>query len=93
MSRGRPGDVALPIWEGGRGLAIDVAITSTFSAYNVRLEEPCEDYALTRKHLKYDKGFVGSRFDFSALVLETTGAFNQEGERILKQIFKVCGQA
>jgi hypothetical protein len=88
----RPGDVALPLWEGGRGLAIDVAITSTFSAYNVRLEEPCEDYALTRKHRKYDRGFVGSRFDFSALVLETTGAINQEGENILKQIFRFAAR-
>jgi len=26
----RPGDVSIPVWSGGKGLAIDVAVTSPF---------------------------------------------------------------
>jgi len=56
----RPGDVSIPVWSGGKGLAIDVAVTSPFAAYNVGRVDPCEHYSLHRKHEKYDEGFVGA---------------------------------
>jgi hypothetical protein len=88
----RPGDVTIPSWSGGDGLAIDVAITSPFSTGNIKLREPCEAYGAWRKHAKYDKGFVGVNYIFGVLVLEITGAVNAEGTQILKQIFRFAAR-
>src|SRR4051812_9137552 len=33
----RPGDVTVPVWSGGKGLAIDVAVTCPFASHNVSL--------------------------------------------------------
>ena len=51
----RPGDVTIPLWNQGRALAIDIAVTSPLTQSKVNLKNPCEDYAHTRKHRKYDK--------------------------------------
>src|SRR6185437_1212219 len=85
---GRPGDVSFRLWTQGKGLAIDIAVTSPFTERNVRLEEPCEDYAALQKHAKYDADFKDSDYFFAALVFETTGAINAEGTRVLSQIFR-----
>ena len=69
----RPGDVTIPIWSSGKGMAIDVAVTSPLSTSSVRLLSPCDEYA-AGKHRKYDASFHHQPFFFSALVLETTGA-------------------
>jgi hypothetical protein len=45
----RPGDVTIPYWTNGMGLAVDVAVTSPFSIVGLRSSEPCEAYAL-KKH-------------------------------------------
>ena len=37
-------------------------------------DHPAEYYAEKLKHRKYDAGFVGINFDFSALVLNQLGA-------------------
>jgi len=66
----RPGDVTIPLWCQGRGLAIDVAVTCPFNRHNLPIEEPCEVYAQRCKHAKYDVGFRGSQFDFAAMVFE-----------------------
>ena len=55
----RPGDVSIPIWSEGKGLAIDVAVTSSLILSHVRLPEPCEEYAVTQKHKKYDLSSKG----------------------------------
>jgi hypothetical protein len=88
----RPGDVTIRYWAEGKGLAIDVAVTSPFTASNVRLDEPCETYALSQKHAKYDVDFRGTSYLFGALVLETTGAINEEGARILSQLFRFAAK-
>ena len=75
----RPGDVTIPLWCEGKGLAIDVAVTCPFSASNMARDNPAEYYAEKLKHRKYDAGFVGLNFDFSALVFESTGGLNREG--------------
>jgi hypothetical protein len=36
----RPGDVTIPCWRDSKGLAVDVAVTSTFSQRNLTLESP-----------------------------------------------------
>jgi len=84
----RPGDVSFRLWAHGKGLAIDIAVTSPFTDRNVRLQDPCEDYAATQKHRKYDADFKDSEYHFAALVFETTGAINAEGIRVLSQIFR-----
>src|SRR5688572_8553465 len=81
----RPGDVTFPLWSRGKGLAIDVAVTSPFTQKAIRAENPCEDYAARQKHAKYDQSFRGKPYTFSALVFETTGAINVEGARVLAQ--------
>ena len=73
-----------PIWSNGRGLAVDIAVINPL--LHLGSVSPCEDYATSQKHRKYD--FVGSRYSFAPVVFETTGGVNTEGEQILKQIFR-----
>ena len=53
---------------------------------------PCEDYATVQKHRKYDEGFKGTNFFFCAMVFETLGAVNGEGEEVLRQLFTFAAQ-
>jgi len=77
-------------WYEGKGLAIDIAVMSPFSAQHLKApnQSPCEHYADQYKHAKYDKDFEGSEYLFSAIVWETTGAVNAEGEEVLRQIMR-----
>ena len=88
----RPGDVTFEKWAEGKGLAIDVAITSPLAATYVRNKEPCEWYAATQKHGKYDAIFAGTDYLFSAVVFETLGAINTEGEELLRMIFRFASK-
>ena len=54
-------------WCDGKGLAIDVAVTSPFSAQHLANQPPCETYAEKYKHGKYEKDFKGSNYLFSAM--------------------------
>jgi hypothetical protein len=89
----RPGDVTIPNWRDDKGLAIDVAVTSPLAATQLRFVQPCEEYAATRKHGKYDASFEGADFDFSAMVWETLGAINIEGEDLLRQLFRFAARS
>ena len=84
----RPGDVTFERWTESKGLAIDVAVTSPLAPTYVRMTDPREWYAANRKHRKYDSSFRGTDYLFSAVVFETLGAINSEGEEILKQVFR-----
>ena len=53
---------------------------------------PCEWYAATQKHGKYDAGFEGTDYDFSAMVFETLGAVNAEGEEVLRMLFRFAAK-
>ena len=55
-------------------------------------KEPCEWYAATQKHGKYDVSFEGTDYFFGAMVFETLGAINTEGEEILKQLFRFAAK-
>ena len=88
----RPGDVTIQRWAEGKGLAVDVAVTSPLAATYERMKEPCEWYAATQKHGKYDVSFEGTDYFFGAMVVETLGAINVEGEEILKQLFRFAAK-
>jgi len=88
----RPGDVTIQRWAEGKGLAVDVAVTSPLAATYVSKKEPCEWYAATQKHGKYDVSFEGTDYFFGAMVFETLGAINTEGEEILKQLFRFAAK-
>ena len=87
----RPGDVSIPDWS-GKPLAIDVAVTSPITKTSVRLNSPCEEYGITQKHRKYDASFKGTDWSFCAMIFETLGAVNQEGEEVLRQLFRYAAK-
>ena len=86
----RPGDVTFEKWAEGKGLAIDVAVTSPLAP--TRMVAPCEWCAATQKHAKYDLSFVGTNYLFSAMVFETLGAINTEGEELLPMLFRFASK-
>ena len=88
----RPGDVTFDRWAEGKGLAIDVAVMSPLASTYQRLKEPCEWYAATQKHGKYDKSFIGTEHFFCAMVFETLGGVNAEGEEVLRMIFRFAAK-
>ena len=88
----RPGDVTIPNWKHGRGLAIDVAVTCPFNISNISRSSPCEHYAESKKHARYDADFKGTQFHFSALVFESTGGINEEGRDVLRQVFRFAAK-
>jgi hypothetical protein len=88
----RPGDVTIPCWSDGNGLAIDLAVTCPLIASSVRLENPASEYARAQKHGKYDKQFEGTNYFFCAMVFETLGAINDEGEEVLRALFRFAAK-
>jgi len=92
VTRRRPGDVSLPLWRFGKGLAIDVAVICPVAPSHMKEESPCETYAAVQKHLRYDAGFRNSRYNFAAVVFETSGAVNEEGKNVLKQIIRFASR-
>jgi len=88
----RPGDVTIPVWRANKGLAIDVAVTSPFGSHNLSCTKPCESYAETKKHARYDNDFKGTAFEFVAMVFETTGGVNNEGLELLRQLFRFAAK-
>ena len=88
----RPGDVTFARWTEGKGLAIDVAVMSPLASTYLRMKEPCEWYAATQKHGKYDESFIGTDHIFCAMVFETLGAVNAEGEDVLRMIFRFAAK-
>ena len=67
-------------------------MTSPLIKSSVRLEEPAQEYARSRKHGKYDKQFEGTPYDFCAMVWETLGAINEEGEEVLRELFRFAAR-
>src|SRR6185437_13628791 len=80
--------VTYPSSSGGTVVAsLSMSLSSARSRPLTLLQEhPCELYAERQKHARYDAGFKGSRFDFAAVVFETSGAVNSEGNDIIKQL-------
>jgi hypothetical protein len=42
VSGRRPGDVSVPLWAAGKGLAMDIAVTCPLLKTNITVENPCE---------------------------------------------------
>ena len=76
----RPGDVTIPCWKNSKGLAVDVAVTSTFSRRNVFLPNPADAYGL-RKHQKYCVPFCA-----------TTGGYSEEAVSFFRQLFRFAAR-
>ena len=55
-------------------------------------DSPCEAYAENAKHKKYDGDFKGTDYMFAAVVWESTGAINSEGEEVLRQIMRFAAK-
>jgi hypothetical protein len=89
-SKRRPGDVSFPNWRSSRGLAIDVAVICPLVTSHLNEETPCESYAVNQKHHRYDASFKNSRYDFIAMVFETSGAVNEEGMNIMRQLIRMA---
>ena len=88
----RPGDITIERWAEGKGLAVDVAVMSVLAPTYARFKEPCECYAATQKHGKYDASFVGTNYFFSAMIFETLGGVNAEGEEVLRMLFRFAAK-
>ena len=79
-------EMSLKNWSLRRGLAIDVAVV-----------HPVALLIFTRKNLvshkidRYAPAFKNSDYDF-AVVFETSGAVNKEGETVLKQIIRFASK-
>ena len=71
---------------------MDVCVTCPFSASNLNRDSPAEYCAAYLKHRKYDEDFKHTRFDFSALLFESTGAVNREGKEFLAQLFRFAAR-
>jgi hypothetical protein len=91
-NRRRPGDVFIPIWRYGRGLAIDVAVVCPVAPSHLDEKEPCEYYGFYNKHERYDAGFEKSDSQFVPLIFETSGAINEEGLLLLKQLIRFASK-
>ena len=84
--------MVIPDWKHHNGLAIDVAVTSPLAKRNLRLVSPCEDYAAAEKHRKYDASFKGTNYYFCAMVFETLGGINDQGQEVMRQLFTFAAQ-
>ena len=83
--------MSIPDWSGSP-LAIDVAVTSPLTVTSERINSPCEEYGVAQKHHKYDASFKGTNYSFCAMIFETLGAVNQEGEEVLRQLFRYAAK-
>ena len=61
----RPGDVTIPLWCEGKGLCVDVGITCPFAHGNLLRDSPCEYFAESLKHRKYDSDFMEQTTTFA----------------------------
>ena len=77
----------------GRGLAIDVAVVCPVAPSHLDQKEPCEYYGLYNKHERYDEGFKNSNCQFVPLIFETSGAINEEGALLLKQLIRFASKS
>ena len=48
-----------------------MAVTSSLNRTNIRITQPCEEYAEVQKHKKYDMNFEGVPYLFTPMVFET----------------------
>jgi len=91
-TRRRPGDVTFPIWQDGKGIAIDVAVICPVAPTHIRESNSKEIYS-NRKHAKYDRAFLNSPgFNFGVIIMETSGAISEEGTKILKRLFRFASR-
>ena len=69
-----------------------MAVTCPLASSYLNDPKHCETYAEFKKHAYYDEGFKGTRFEFAAMVFETTGGTNEEGLEVLRQLFRFAAK-
>ena len=47
---------------------------------------------VVRNHGNYDADFKGTQYTFCAMIFETLGAVNVEGEEVLRQLFRFAAK-
>ena len=76
------------VWQ-SMSQSLSLALAATY----VSKKEPCEWYAATQKHGKYDVSFEGTDYFFGAMVFETLGAINRRrGEQLFRFAAKRLGR-
>ena len=76
----------------GDMVAIDVAVVCPVAPSHLDEKEPCEYYGFYNKHERYDAGFEKSDSQFVPLIFETSGAINEEGLLLLKQLIRFASK-
>src|SRR5690349_845705 len=81
-SKRRPGDVPFANWRNGRGLAMgNLPFSSLFAKFTPSAKST-SDTMLDSK----------ARYEFAAMVFETSGAVNSEGNDIIKQLIRFASK-
>jgi hypothetical protein len=95
-SSDRPGDVLIPAWFGGRGVALDVTVTSPTQAAQVSREAANAGATLVAaKQRKLDRYLDRCRsvgIDFVPLAVETFGGWDANAVDSLKAIARNVGR-
>ena len=55
-------------------------------------KDPCEYYGQYNKHDRYDEGFKKTDCLFVPMIFETSGAINEEGALLLKQLIRFASK-
>jgi hypothetical protein len=92
LSKRRPGDVSFPVWENGLPLAIDCAIICPLAPAHLHELNPADAYGEHHKHKVVDHRFIGTGWQFAAVVAETLGAFAKEAQTVLGKIIRAAAK-
>ena len=84
----RPGDVTFARWADGKGLAIDVAVMSPLAATYQRLNGMLP----LRSTVNMMRVLLKLNIFSCAMVFETLGEVNVEGEEVLRMIFRFAAK-
>ncbi len=86
----RPADVLIPVWTGGRPLAIDVSVTCPVAeSYVLKASQVIGSAAAERaalKRVKYTQICEENGLNFSPFVLESFGGFGPDAVHLLSKI-------
>ena len=97
QNRGRPADIFLPVWTGGRPAALDFAITSPTRPEVLKLSSNAAGAAATeyaqrkRSHMQTEADCSRQGILFVPMVAETTGGWDPSALQVWKAIARAEG--
>ena len=84
----RPADLALAHWSHGQDAAVDPTVIHSLNpSHPWDPSRPAVDQAEAAKHAKSDAPFAAADMVFIPVAEDTFGAYGQEGQRFLAQLF------